>query len=136
MGVFAARIGHFPRRGVGLLDPRDHLAADWAIFIRRIDEVEEVGSDGQRQFCVGQDRACPLLGGEGRHEPFKLVERNDAVFELPTPVVPLVIRHIVPKSTSGGSKLFKEVEPWTWWRLNFVKQFTSPGRGFWSDVPD
>ena len=60
MRIFAARVAHFPGRGVGFLEPRHDLAAHRAVFIRRINQVEEIRRDAQRQLVVGQLRARPV----------------------------------------------------------------------------
>ena len=57
MRIFAARVAHFPRRGVRFLDARNDLPADRAIFIRRINQVEKIRRDGERELVVGQFRA-------------------------------------------------------------------------------
>jgi hypothetical protein len=52
--ILAARIGHVGRLVGHLLDARDDLAADRAIGIERIDQVEEIGRDAHGQLGVGE----------------------------------------------------------------------------------
>ena len=59
--ILAARIGHVGRRVGHFLDARNHLAADRAIGIERIDQVEEVGRDAHGQLGVGQEHAGMFL---------------------------------------------------------------------------
>ena len=65
MGVLAARVAHLPGGGVGFLDARDHLAADRAVLVGGIDQVEEVGGDGQGELVIGQRGAGRFLRREG-----------------------------------------------------------------------
>lgn len=102
--VFAARIGHFPRCRVGLLQPRDDLPTDGTMFIRRIDQVEKIGRDGERQLVIGQLRAGVFLRRQRGHQPRQLFEPGDAVLKLPVPVVPIRVGNIVPETTAGGDK--------------------------------
>ena len=60
MRILAAGVAHLPGRDMGLLDPRDDLPADRAVLVRRVNQVEEIGRDGQRQLVVGQGRAGEL----------------------------------------------------------------------------
>ena len=73
MRILAARVAHLPGGGVGFLDARDDLLADGAVFIRRVNEVEEVGRDGQRQLVIGEGRSGQLLRQAGhRRQPFRV----------------------------------------------------------------
>ena len=76
--IFAARIGHVGRRVGHLLDARDDLAADRAIGIERIDQVEEVGRDAHGQLGIGQKNAGMFFAGE-LDLALELGERLDAV---------------------------------------------------------
>jgi len=73
MGILPAGIAHFPGRRVRLLDARDDLPADGTVFIRRIDQVEEVRRDAQGQLVIGQFGPGEFLRGEVGHEPLKLL---------------------------------------------------------------
>ena len=87
------------------------------MFIRWINQVEEIGCDREREFVIGQLGAGILLGGERRHQPLELFERGDAVLELPSPVIPVGIGNPVPETPSGRVKFFKGVAPGSRWRL-------------------
>ncbi len=110
MGIFTAGVGHFPGGGIGFFDAGDDLPADGAIFVRRVNEVEEVGGDGQREFGVGQERAGAFLGGERGHEALELLDRGDAVLELPAPVIPILVGNVAPEAAAGGTKLFEGIQ--------------------------
>ena len=110
VGIFAARVGHFPGGGVCFLDARDDLLADGAMLVRRVNEVEEEGCDGEREFGFGELRAGEFLGREGGHQALELFERGDAVFELPMPVVPVGVGNIAPEAAPGGCELFQGVQ--------------------------
>ena len=110
MGVFAARVAHFPRRGVGFLQARNDLPADGAILVGGVNEVEEIGRDGQGQFGVGQHRAGVFLRREGGHQALQLLQGGDAVFELPAPVVPVGFGDIGPKAAAGGMEFFEGIQ--------------------------
>jgi hypothetical protein len=102
MSIFAARVFHFPWGEVGFFDSGNDLAANRAIFIGRVDEIEEVRRDGHGQLGIGEDGSSSFLGGEGRKKFFELLDGGYPVLELPLPVVPLVIGNMGPKATSGG----------------------------------
>ena len=87
---------------MGLGDFGDDLEAHGTIFVRGIDQVEKVGSDGQGQFMVGQFRAGEFLGRKGGQEFLELFDGGDAVFELPAPIVPIGIGNVVSEAASGG----------------------------------
>ena len=107
MRILAARVAHFPRRGVHFLDAGNHLPADRTVFVRRVDQVEKVRRDGEGQFMVGQSGARVFLRRQRRHQPPELFERRDAVFELPAPVVPVSVRHVRPEAAPGGFEFFQ-----------------------------
>jgi len=83
MGILAARVAHFPRRGVRLLDARDDLLADRAMLVQRVNEIEKIRRDGERELVVRQFRAGEFLRRERGHEALQLLRRGDAMFELP-----------------------------------------------------
>ncbi len=122
MGVLAARIAHFPGGGMGFLQPRNDLAADGAILVRRIDQVEEVRRDGQRELGIGQLRAGVFLRRQGGHQFLKLRQGGDTMFKLPLPTIPIRRRRLAPKAASGRMELFE-----------FVKLFTIRGRSIFTD---
>ena len=99
VGIFAARIGHFERGPVGLLDPRNHLATDRTVRIFRVDEIEKMGCNGEGQLVSGQDDAGALFSGKCELL-FELLEVGDPVFKLPFPVVPKLGSDVWPKTWS------------------------------------
>ena len=107
MRIFAARIAHFPRRGVRFLDARNDLPADRAIFIRRINQVEKIRRDGERELGVRQFRAGKFLRRERGQKSLQLLHRGDAVLELPAPVVPVGVGNVAPEAASGGLEFFQ-----------------------------
>ena len=110
MRILAARVAHLPRRGVRFLDARNDLPADRAIFIRRINQVEKIRRDGQREFGVREFRAGKFLRRERGHQPLQLFRRGDAVFELPAPVVPVGVGNVMPETAAGGVKFLQKLE--------------------------
>ena len=108
MRILAARVAHLPRRGVGFLDVRNDLQADRAMFVRRINQVEKIRRDGQRELVVGQFCAGEFLRRERGHQSLQLLRRGDAVFELPAPVVPVGIGNVVPEAAAGGVKFLQK----------------------------
>src|SRR6185436_300869 len=117
MLILSARIPHLPGRGVSFFDARDDLPADRTVLIRRIDQIEKVRRDGKRQPLIG--KGCPrvFLRRERRHVALELLDTGDAVFKLPFPIVPIAFGYILPKTATGGVKLFERVEGATRWRL-------------------
>ena len=95
---------------MGFLDARDDLPADGAMFIRRINEVEKIGRDGERELVVGEFRAGVLFRCERGHQTLQLFQRRDAVLELPVPVVPVGIGNVVPEAAPGRMELFEKLE--------------------------
>src|ERR1035441_4699872 len=79
----------FPLRNMRLLDPRDDLPANRAVLVGGVDEVEEVGRDGQCQLVIGQRGAGDFLRRERGHQALELLYGGDAVLELPLPVGPV-----------------------------------------------
>ena len=95
---------------MGFFDPRDDLAADRTVFVRGIDQVEKVRRDGERELVIREFRAGIFLGRQRRHQPMQLLERGNAVLELPVPVVPVRIRNVAPEAPAGGMKFFESLE--------------------------
>ena len=108
MGVFPARIAHFPGRGVGLLHPRHDLPADGAILVRRVNQIEEIRRDGQGQFVIGQEGAFVFLRRQRGQEAPQLFQRGDALFELPAPIVPIGFATSLQKPLPAEWNCFKE----------------------------
>ena len=77
------------------------------MFVRRINQVEEIRGDGKRKLGVGQFRPGEFLRRERGHQPLELLGAGDAVFELPVPVVPVGISDVVPKAAPGGMEFFQ-----------------------------
>ena len=100
--IFAARIAHFPRSGVRFLDARHDLPANRTVFIRRINQVEKIRRDAERELVVRELRARQFLRRERGQEFLQLLDRGDAVLQLPVPVVPVGVRNVVPETPTGG----------------------------------
>ena len=111
MGIFAARIAHFPDGGVGFLDARNDLAADGAVLIRRINQVEEIRRDGEGELVIRQFGPGVFLRREGRHQAHQLFQRGDPVLELPAPVVPVGVGHVGPETAARRGELLEGVKP-------------------------
>ena len=115
MGIFAARIAHFPPGGVGFLDARNHLTTDGAMLIRGINQVEEIRRDGESELVIRQLGPGVFLRGERRHQAHQLFQRGDPVLELPAPVVPVGVGHVGPETASRRDELLEGVQPgWGW----------------------
>ena len=86
--VLAAGVGEFFRGGPGFFDAGDDLAANGAVGVVAVDEVEVVRGDAHRElgaceedtgaFLIGEVEACIEIG-----------EGVDAVAELPTGIAPI-----------------------------------------------
>ena len=100
-----------------LFDSGNDLPPDRAIFIRRVNEVEEEGRNAQCEPGVGQLRAGVFLRRERRHEPLQLAQSGNAVAELPLPTVPVFVRNVAPKCFAGRVKSFESI---TWVRVRSV----------------
>ena len=107
VGILAARVAHFPRRGVRFGDLGNDLQPHRTMFVRRINQVEEIRRDGQCEFGVRQFRAGKFLRRERGQESLQLLRRCDAVFELPAPVIPIGVGNIVPEAAPGGVKFLE-----------------------------
>ena len=84
---------------MSFFDAGDDLAANGTVFIRWIDEVEEIWSDRKPAIC--QCGAGVFFWRKRRHEALELIERSDSVLKLPNPVAPLLVGNIAPKAFSG-----------------------------------
>ena len=89
VGILAAGIGEFLGRVPAFLDARDDLAADRAIRIVAVDQVEKVRGDRHRQLVPGEQDAGALDIGEVEAR-FEIGEGIHAVAELPFVVAPVV----------------------------------------------
>ena len=103
VGVLAAGICHFLRGRPALLDTRDHLAADRAIGIVFVDQVEKVRGDGHRQLRAGEQHARAFLIGE-IDACFEIREGIDAVAELPFGIGPMLHRGVRPVARCVGAE--------------------------------
>ena len=85
------------------LDARDDLAADRAVGIVRVDQVEEMRGDRHRELGAGQQHAGAFLGGE--FDPLlELGERLDAVLQLPLRILPMAERLLRPVAGGVGEE--------------------------------
>jgi hypothetical protein len=89
---------------------RDDLLTDRAMLVHRVNEIEKIRRDGEREFVVRQFRAGEFLGRERGHQPLQLLRRGDAMFELPAPIVPISVGNIAPKAATGGVKFLQALE--------------------------
>src|ERR1700742_3272600 len=103
MGVFAARVCHFQRRPVGFFHPRNDLAPNWAVWIFRINEIEKVGRNCQRELVSREDYPSALFGRKC-NLLFKLLKVGDPVFKLPFPVVPELGNDVWPETWGEGKE--------------------------------
>ena len=106
VGIFTARIRHFPRRGIGLFDARDDLPSDGTILIGWINQVEKIRRDGQSQLVVGQRGTRKFLGCERGHQALQLFDARNSMLKLPAPIIPFGIGNITPKPTARCAELF------------------------------
>ena len=84
---FEARF-RFERRGY-------RLQSDRIGRVRRIDQRKVVGRNGELIIAFQFSQGFEFVGGKG-NEIAKLTNGPDRVLGLPSPVVPLVVRHILP----------------------------------------
>ena len=94
VAILAERVFHHGGEGLLLGADRNHLAANWIVWILRVDQADEVRGDVDAELAVGGE-AFALVVGQFE-DLADLFERVDAVAELPTPVVPLLVRHVGP----------------------------------------
>ena len=94
VAVLAERVFHHGGEGLLLRADRNHLAANRIIRVFRVDQANEVRGDVDAELPLGGE-AFALVVGEFE-DLADLFERVDAVAELPTPVIPLLVRHIGP----------------------------------------
>jgi hypothetical protein len=80
------------------------------MLVRRVNEVEEIRRDGQRQLVVGQLRPGAFLRRQRGHQVFELCQRTDAVLELPTPVVPVGLGNVAPETAPRRMELFEPLK--------------------------
>src|SRR5438445_13843970 len=95
-----------------LLRTREHLGftrydleSDRTLGIVDVDQVEKIRRDRQCELVPGKSDASALLGRE-RHVTLQLVEGRDAVLQLPTPVLPICCRDVLPMTLAfkpGGA---------------------------------
>ena len=104
MLVLTARVCHFPGGGVSLLNLRHNLSADGAFGVFRINEIEVVWGNGHRQLGVGKACAVGFPPRKIGQMFTQLLKRGDTVLQLPSPVVPVGVRHLCPCATIGRAK--------------------------------
>ena len=98
VAILGQRVLHHAGEGAQLAAGRDDLAADRVVRVVRVDEADEVGGHVHPEL-VGGGEALALVVGEVQ-DPLDLGEVVDAVGELPAPVVPLRVRHVLPDRRS------------------------------------
>src|SRR3972149_536087 len=81
---------------------RDGLAADRVARVVRVDEAHEVGRDVDAELVLGGEPLDLLLGQA--QDRADLVDGVDPAGELPTPVVPLLVRHVRPQRSAPADR--------------------------------
>ena len=107
MRIFAHWIAHFPRSGGGFLNARNDLTANGTIFICRINQVEKIRRDAERELGVRKLRACQFFGRQRGEKIFQLFDRRDAVLHLPAPVRPIRLGNVMPETAPHRAKRFE-----------------------------
>jgi hypothetical protein len=100
VAVLGEGVLHHPREGAQLRADRDDLAADRVVGIVGIDERDEVGRDVHPEL-VGRRETFALVVGQVE-DLLEVLQRVKALRELPAPVVPLVVRDVVPDPRPRG----------------------------------
>lgn len=101
VGVLATGVRHFLGGVPAFLDARNDLAADRAVGIVTVDEIEKVRRDGHGQLGAGEEDTSAFDVGEIEVE-FQFGEGIDAVPQLPTVVVP--IYHCIVRPVAGSMR--------------------------------
>ena len=91
------------RRILAFLDPRHHLPPDRTGGILGIDQIEKMRRDRHRQLLPREQNPGTLLAAQS-NLPFECLERVDAVFELPAPIVPIRFRRPRPETWCVGNE--------------------------------
>jgi hypothetical protein len=73
---------------------RDHLAPDRVVWVVRVDERDEVRGDVDPELVLGRE-AFPLVVGQVE-DLLDLFQIVDPMAQLPAPVVPLLVRDVLP----------------------------------------
>ena len=94
VAVLGEGVLHHPREGAQLRADRDDLAADRVVGIVGIDERDEVGRDVHPEL-VGRREPLALVVGQVE-DLLEILERVEPLRELPAPVVPLLVRNVLP----------------------------------------
>jgi hypothetical protein len=111
VAVLAEAVLHHPDERTLLAAERDHLASDRAVGIAGVDEADEVGRDVDAELVVGGQALALLLGQ--LEDLGDLVEVVDPVRQLPAPVVPLLVRDVLPlrRSPAHGRAAIRAEAP-------------------------
>ena len=104
MTVLAARVRHFAGGDDRFAGERDDLAADRAVGVVRLNEIEVVRGDAEGEFVGGEEEAFAFGRGEAE-VLFGLREGADALTQLPAPVVPFGFGRIGPVTGSVGAEV-------------------------------
>ena len=105
MLVLTERIEHLALRDNHFPCARNDLLPNGAIRIVAIDQVEKIWRDRERELLVGV-RTPGFLVRRERHQLLQLLDRGDAVLELPRPVLPIALGNVLPESLAfkpGGA---------------------------------
>ena len=94
VAVLGERVLHHPGEGAQLGADGDDLAADRVVRVVGVDERDEVGRDVHPEL-VGRREPLALVVGQVE-DLLQVLERVEALRELPAPVVPLLVRDVLP----------------------------------------
>ena len=95
MGVLAHGIQHLLARNDHLARPRNHLLANRAFRIAAIYQIKEVWRYRHRQLLVGMLAAFHFVLSQ-IDQRFETLKGSNAVPELPSPILPICPRGILP----------------------------------------
>ena len=102
VAVLGQGVLHHPGEGPQLRADRDDLAADRVVGIVGVDQRHEVGRDVHPEL-VRRRQALALVVGQVE-DLLELLERVQAVGELPAPVVPLLVRRVLPDPGAAADR--------------------------------
>ena len=102
VAVLGERVLHHRGEGLLLAAERDHLAADRVVRVVGVDQADEVRRDVDPELVLGRE-ALALVVGQVQ-DLGDLLEVVDPVAELPAPVVPLLVRDVLPDRGAAADR--------------------------------
>ena len=102
VAVLGERVLHHPGEGAVLAGGRDDLQADRVVRVVRVDQADEVGRDVDPEL-VRRGEPLALVVGQVQ-DLLDLLEIVDPVAELPAPVVPLGVGHVLPARRTAADR--------------------------------